>query len=206
VTQCNHEGIGLPGCSTCDPRARRATRRLKILCDVDGVLADFTGLILDYVQNNVGLYYRAEAVDKWDSLAALGLSERWPHFRAQCDALGLCRSMRPLPGAAAFYAALRTIGTVKVCTTPMTAAWLTQRAEWLEEFGVPLAEQIQVHDKADLTGAWDILIDDKPENCDAFVKAGGRAFLIAAPYNARRVTPYPRGTHADCLAWLRGLT
>lgn len=182
-------------------------KRLRILCDVDGVLADFVGLVLDYVQRNTGLSYLHSAVDRWDCFGALGLEEHWPYFRTQCDELGLCRSMRELPGARAFYAELERLGTVKVCTTPMTPAWLTQRAEWLVEFGVDLKNQIQIHDKDDLAGAWDVLIDDKAENCEAFAKAGGVAWCIATPYNTH-LKPQGgvrRGTHAECLAWLRGL-
>ena len=39
-------------------------KRLRILCDVDGVLADFVGLVLDYVQKNTGLSYLPSAVDQ----------------------------------------------------------------------------------------------------------------------------------------------
>lgn len=188
-----------------------ARTRLRILCDVDGVLADFVGLVLDYVQRNTGLYYRPNALDDWDMLGCLGLGEHWPFFRKQGDELGLCRSMRELPGAREFYAELQQIGEVKPCTTPMTPAWLTQHAEWLIDFGVPFDQQIQIKDKHDLAGAWDVLIDDKAENCEAFVKAGCRAFCIATPYNAHVITEagslglLRRGTHAECLAWLRSL-
>jgi 5'(3')-deoxyribonucleotidase len=189
------------------------TRTLRILCDVDGVLADFVGLILDYVQKNTGLSYRPEAVDQWDMLQCLGLGDHWTYFRTQCDELALCRTMRPLPGARAFYAELEQIAgaaNVRVCTTPMTPAWLTQRAEWLVEFGVPFERQIQIRDKHELAREDLVLIDDKAENCTAFVKAGGRAFCVATPYNTHLAELHygndvPRGTHAECLAWLRGL-
>jgi 5'(3')-deoxyribonucleotidase len=83
----------------------------------------------------------------------------------------------------------------------MNAAWLTQRAEWLEAFGVPLDQQIHTHCKHALSGTWDILIDDRAENCEAFERAGGRAFCIATPYNTQCTTV--RGTHDECLRWLR---
>jgi 5'(3')-deoxyribonucleotidase len=183
-----------------------AARPLRILCDCDGVLADFVGLILDYVARNTGLTYEREAVNEWDCLQCLGLSDHWPYFREQCDRLNLCRDMRPLPGAAEFYAELGRLGHVRVCTTPMTPAWLTQRAEWLIDFGVPLLEQMQIHEKHALAGGaegYDVLIDDRVENCEAFVRAGGRAFCLAAEYNTHVAPHVPRGTHARCLAWLR---
>ena len=179
---------------------------LRILCDVDGVLADFVGLVLDYAARSYGLSAcRREAVDQWDCFAALGMPTEWPRFHAACDTLELCRSMAEIPGAREFYAELRRIGEVRVCTSPMNARWLTQRAEWLEMFGVPLNEQIHWHDKHELAGAYDVLIDDKAENCEAFWRAGGEAYCIATPYNVRVAAHIPRGTHAECLAWLRGV-
>lgn len=193
--------------------ARECTGRegpLRILCDVDGVLADFVGLVLDYVRKNTGLAYLPSAVDEWDCFACLNLSEHWPFFREQVDCLGLCRSMRPLPGAREWFTEVERIGTVKVCTTPMTCAWLTQRAEWLVEFGIPLKDQIQAFEKAELAGSWDVLIDDKVENCITFAAAGGRAFCIATPYNTTlangsETSAIKRGSHAECLTWLRSL-
>jgi 5'(3')-deoxyribonucleotidase len=189
----------------------RAASRLRILCDADGVLVDFVGLVLDYVQKNTGLYYLPSAIDQWDCFAALSLPEHWPYFRDQCDRLQLCRSMRPMLGAAEFLAELRRRGDVAICTTPMTPGWLTQRAEWLEAFGVPLKEQIHCHAKQDLvrygsqTSGWDILVDDKVENCQAFVDAGGAAFCITAAYNTHCPPTIPRGDWRACLAWLDGL-
>lgn len=195
---------------------------LRILCDCDGVLADFVGLVLDYVRNKTGLSYRPEAVDQWDCFKCLGLSEHWPYFRDACDGLELCRSMREvvwqLPGglvpAHEFFAELERIAgdpaRVVVCTTPMTVSWLSQRAAWLEAFGVPLARQKHTHDKADLVGAWDVLIDDKAEHCADFTRAGGVAFCIATPYNTHLAdlpggAAIARGSHADCLRYLRNL-
>jgi 5'(3')-deoxyribonucleotidase len=193
---------------TAAPRA--SAQALNLLCDADGVIIDFVRLVLDYVQKNTGLSYLHSAIDQWDCFAALGLQEHWPYFRRQCDELKLCRTMLPLPGAREFLTELERIANVKICTTPMTPGWLTQRAEWLEEFGVPLNRQLHFHDKHDLVPAWDVLIDDKVENCEAFVKAGGQAFCIATPYNTEfkasfHGAPRARGTHAECLAWVRRL-
>lgn len=183
--------------------------RLRILCDCDGVLSDFVGLVLDYVHRNTGMRYQHHAVDQWDCFAALGLSEHWPYFKSQCDSLELCRHMREMVGARALWAEIKRIDPrAKVCTTPMTTKWLTQRAEWLECFGVPLEDQWQGHGKEDFASKFDVLIDDKVENCVDFRKAGGVSFCIASAYNtpAHGLPPnVPRGTHADCAAWLREL-
>lgn len=188
-----------------------ARRPLRILVDCDGVLADFVGLVLRYVERTYGMRPQREAIDQWDCFKAIGMGECWPAFRSWCDTLGECRAMVELPGGRELWAECLRLGApgmVKVCTTPMTVAWLSQRAAWLEAFGVPLGDQIQVHGKEALAGGaagYDVLIDDKLENCRAFVDAGGRAFCIAAAYNAHAPSYVPRGGHTDCIEWLRAL-
>ncbi len=197
----------------------RAAPRLRVLVDCDGVLADFVGLCLDYAARQYGLTYQRAAIDQWDCLAAMGLEpSEWGRFSASVGPLELCRRMATLPGAAAFLVALEAEygpDNVKIATTPMNAQWLTQRAEWLEEhFAIPVARQIHIHDKDDLTRhyiapgprGWDILIDDKVENCAAFQDAGGLAFCIAAPYNTHCPEEIARGNHAECLTWVAAVT
>lgn len=188
---------------------------VRILCDCDGVLSDFVGAVIDYVARTYGMRVCREAIDKWDCFAAVGCGGEWPRFHTACDELQLCRRMAELPGARELWSAvLAADPDARVCTTPMTPKWLTQRAEWLIEFGVPLVSQIQVHGKEALARAGVILIDDRAENCEAFVRAGGRAYCIATPYNAHLdelthdmalVVRPQRGTHAECVAWLREL-
>lgn len=188
--------------------------RLRIFVDCDGVLADFVGAVLDYLARNTPLtQVRREAIDRWDCFAAVGCAEQWPYFSKACDQLDLCRNMRELPGARELWAeCLRlSAGQARVLTTPMTVAWLSQRAAWLESFGIPLGAQIQIGKSAcksllvNETDTGCVLIDDKVENCEAFQRAGGWAFCIAAPYNAHVSPHVPRGTHAEAIEWLRAV-
>jgi hypothetical protein len=179
---------------------------------VDGVLADFVALCLDYVARNYGLRYERSAIDQWDCMAAMGFPKsEWKLFGERIGPMLMCRRMPLMQGAVEFYAKLVRLGEVKVATTPFNAVWLTQRAEWLEEFGIPIDRQIHIHEKQDLAcgmseEGWEILIDDKVENCVAFVEAGGRAFCIAAPYNNHCPDHIERGSHADCLEFVRALS
>jgi 5'(3')-deoxyribonucleotidase len=184
--------------------------RLRIFVDCDGVLADFVGAVLDYLARNTPLtQVRREAIDQWDCFAAVGCSEHWAFFRDQCDKLNLCRSMAELPGARELWAECQRLGEARVLTTPMTVAWLSQRAAWLEAFGIPLGQQIQIGKDACksllVSKDFNLLIDDKAENCEAFQRAGGWAFCLAAPYNAHVSPEIPRGTHAEAIEWLRAV-
>jgi hypothetical protein len=188
---------------------------LRIFVDCDGVLSDFVGCVLDYLARNTPLtQVRREAIDQWDCFAAVGCAEQWPYFSKACDQLDLCRNMRELPGARELWAeCLRlSAGQARVLTTPMTVAWLSQRAAWLEAFGIPLGQQIQIGksllsgDVLDGVGEYGrLLIDDKPENCEAFQRAGGWAFCLAAPYNTHVSADIPRGDHAQAIEWLRAV-
>jgi hypothetical protein len=186
---------------------------LRILVDCDGVLSDFVGLVLDFAESHYGLRYRRECIDRWNHWECMNIPDLHTRLAALVGPLELCRRMLPLQGAAAFLAGLERLGEVKVATTPMNAAWMAQRATWLEDFGVPLARQIHMHGKADLARGgdpnapgWDILIDDHAENCEAFQAAGGWAFCIAAPYNEHVDANIPRGTYEECLAWVAAVS
>jgi 5'(3')-deoxyribonucleotidase len=180
-------------------------RNLRVLCDVDGVLADFVDTFLGFVSRHYGVTYQRSAIDNWDPFAALGLAPAWGDFRHYVETHDLCRKMSPLGGAQAFWRALSGRYDVKIATSPQPyGAWLEQRSEWLRcELGIPFDLQIHLTDKADLVGTFDVLIDDSPHNCQSFEAAGGRAFCIAAPYNLNVAAR--RGTYAQCLAWLASL-
>lgn len=192
--------------------ARPWSPGLRVLVDCDGVLSDFVQLCLEYVASQYGRHFTREQIDQWDYGAAMGLTDFWPRLGDDVERLQLCRTMPVLPGASAFLRQLERlegVSSVKICTTPMNVAWLSQRAAWLvAEMGVELKRQIQIHDKQDLAGdgwsgtKWDILIDDKIENCADFVNAGGLAFCISAPYNTECPAHIPRGDHQMALAWV----
>jgi len=144
----------------------------------------------------------------WDHFAGARLpSHAWVGLAWLVKSEQACRHINVLPGASKFWSSLQAAGHhVRVCTSPLPNCpeWMSQRAAWLQmHFGIPPQQQIHMHDKADLAGAYDVLIDDKPKNCELFVAAGGRAYCIAQPYNMNVATP--RGDYAACLTWLAAL-
>lgn len=181
---------------------------LRVLCDVDGVLANFVEACLRYAEAKHGVHMSEEAVTEWEHGQAIGIPTLIEEMRRDPGIAGLCRAMRAYPEAKAFWDALckhPRVGVVFAATVPFCAEWLTPRAQWLERFGVPLAQQKHLFQKDGLAGGaagWHVLLDDKPKNCEAFVAAGGKAYLIARPYNTNSTFDGPRGGYGDCLRWL----
>lgn len=187
-------------------------RPLRVLCDVDGVLADFMSTAREYAHTYYPSAKTSETlphhIDVWDPGDALGVPKLMSFMRDDPHIGQWCRGMREFPMARAFWAQLCAhprVGVVNVATVPFCAAWLTPRAQWLESFGIPLKQQTHIHAKEALAGGfsgWDVLIDDNRDNCEAFHHAGGRAFMIARAYNSEYAGCVQRGDYADCLRWL----
>jgi 5'(3')-deoxyribonucleotidase len=158
--------------------------RLRILLDCDGVLAHFTRTFLEYF----GSTARDEDINRFDIAKALGMpADSYARFGADVGWLNLCSVIPPYPGARAFVAALQARHDVYACTSPLNAAWLSQRAAWLERHvGIPLKQQIHCADKSLVAGG--VLIDDAIHNCAAFP---GRSILFAQPWNAEGAPDSP---------------
>lgn len=178
----------------------------EILCDVDGVLADFVGMTLDYVQRTYGLRYLRSAIDQWDICTALSIPTLNTDMARDIGPQGLCSKIEPYAGAREFLSALELVAPVKIATSPFNIPWLGQRSEWLEKhMAVPLKRTIYVNAKADLARPGRLLIDDSDTHCTAFVAAGGLAFCIEQNWNTQCPGHIPRGNLADALAFAQSL-
>lgn len=164
------------------------TTKLKILLDVDGVLANFTRAFLDYFGNGA----TDADITQWDIVKALADGphalpvDAYRQFGEDVGRLNLCSTIQPYPGSRDFVDTLRALGhEVVACTSPMNAAWLSQRAAWLERhFDIKVKHQIHCSDKSRIEG--DVLIDDNWEHCHDFVRGRGQqrfALLFDRPWN-----------------------
>jgi 5'(3')-deoxyribonucleotidase len=157
-----------------------------VLLDVDGVLADFAGALLDWA----GPQYTRDHLSEWDLTKALGLADRQSEFDAVAGEPGFCESLPLLDGAQDFVEDLRLVADIVVVTSPYSAAklWTYDRLIWLERhFKITKHDVIFAKRKHLVRG--DVMIDDGPHNVEAFVRAGGRGLLIDQPWNRHYVTP-----------------
>jgi len=151
---------------------------MKCLLDMDGVLADFTG----------GIFNRVRGVPEPKELT-------WDHVRDnEWGLLGLDFWLRLalMPAAKDIYwAAIKTFGVsnVGVLSSPvMTPGCVEGKKAWLSQHFPSLATgHIFFGSRKEFFAHPDILlVDDRDENVDNFLAAGGAALLVPAKWNRRK--------------------
>lgn len=164
---------------------------MRILLDVDGVIADFTGGVLSDIEHILGRYYEPHQVTRWSIKEALGLSDRdWKRIVDE----SICREgfayfLDPYPGAVAAVNQLADAHDVYFVTSPFYSGetWMHDRTEWLcKHFGQTQGRKV-VHTSHKHLVDGDFLVDDKPETVWewARVHVGRVGVLWDRPYNRR---------------------
>lgn len=153
---------------------------MRILCDVDGVLADTTGEFLEGLKILAGKAFDPADVGEWDYQKALNISAEeehvgwsWVHTETTPE----------VEGSVAAIQRLAQRHRVVFVTAPHShiSDWTFGRERWLKKrFGnLPI---IHTTNKELIPGS--VLIDDKPENIGAWQNAhGGLGILFAQPWN-----------------------
>lgn len=147
------------------PRFRRFKmgNRLRLLFDVDEVLADFQGPALDIIYEVTGRRYVPEDFEVWDIFSVLNDDERDKVFSV-IERPSFCRLLEPIKGAIKAVKEIQTFADVYPVTSPFhSLPWVIERTEWLGHyFGWKKSEVVFTGAKF-LVGA-DGLLDDKPDN------------------------------------------
>jgi 5'(3')-deoxyribonucleotidase len=168
-----------------------------ILCDVDGILLDFTSTYLQLVEEMFGrkhheselhsFNYHESIVSKSEDRAIWARIEKTP---------GLVLNSIPLyEGSMKFLSQLRDIGRVVACTSPASALWTAERATWLREKAHFDRKDIVIaSDKSLVVGNY--LVDDHFDNVHAWSAAKSRAaddglgILLSRPWNIKHSMDY----------------
>lgn len=157
---------------------------MRILIDVDGVLADFVGGLCREL-NAMGYRRRPEDFRHWCLNRTLppgelgdadGVAKTWR----------FCLNLEWYEGAIAFVKALQSAGEVTAVTAPYAGStyWMHERADWLTPVISPRDVVFTYGErKRDIRG--DVLIEDHPGNASAWLNANpeGFAILIDRPWN-----------------------
>ncbi len=160
-------------------------KKRRILCDVDGVWADFLVPALDIVHSISGRRYGLEEFHDWDIFETIP-REHEPAFYEAWKMPGMCLSIPVIPGSHEGVKGLQERGELYIVTSPMHIAptWEEERRNWLlHHFGIPRRRVVQVSDKFVVSGDW--LIEDKPKNLELWLAEypNGRGILWTQPYN-----------------------
>ncbi len=164
-----------------------------VAVDVDGVLADFAGAAVQYARVLTGREI------PYGSLTEYDLSKLWPEIkeemRAHWRSRGFCALLQLVAGSKCSFKTLERIfgrDKIRFVTTPMPNSefWIPERTAWLKShFGASPNDIIYTDDKTVDTKS-KYLIDDRPENCEAWAKTGRPALLVWQPFNGAYQVPF----------------
>lgn len=167
-----------------------------VLCDLDGVLADFSRAAC--VLHGRPTY----AVTKWNWYTDWGMDsyEFWAPIK---DAgVGFYNSfVRPTPWCRELYDYLRLNYPMIIATaTPLHPGLICGKAKWIEDILSPHPPVHFGNDKSLMAAPDRVLIDDRNENVNAFRDAGGHAITFPQPWNVmHKMTKHRVQYVKDCL-------
>lgn len=160
---------------------------MKLLLDVDGVVADFIGSLLETINSKL----QPSDIKEWGFLEILPSDER-----AKAEAVlkkpSFWRNLPLLDGAKEGVQELRDRGfEITWLTSPWESCpgWDRARTEWVHHHFDERDPVIVRKDKEKVDG--DVFIDDKPDNIEKWQKAhpNKKAFIFDAPYNQKCMAP-----------------
>lgn len=176
-----------------------------VLLDVDGVLCDFVGSLLEAINAYTNMEFQREDITGWDVAESLRIPKKTLNevYKRSISLPGWCKRLQPYPGAVDGFRRLKEVAEVHIVTTPFASSdfWLQERVEWLHTHFKVKPEEITFTSRKELVKG-DYLVDDKVETC---VKWGGkirarqeRAILWSTPHNK---LPVDAGCYRRAWSW-----
>jgi 5'(3')-deoxyribonucleotidase len=166
-----------------------------ILCDLDGVLADFASLAIEklnwYVDEPIAqMTIESYAhVGKFNIAEVYGISMSEFWLRLEKGDKFWCNE-KPFPWAKDLLDWLGTIAPVTICTSPSNhPVACKQKTEWVEKHLGLNNNHLMIGSRKYLMGkSENLLIDDYERNVKAFRDAGGKAIQVPSNWNTNPLT------------------
>lgn len=162
---------------------------MRLLCDIDGVCADYVGGLIQAIDDICGKKIQRESLTTWDFFESLPLTDIDKAFlREEINAPGFCQSLKVLPGAKEGITAIKKLGIeVLFVTAPYVTSpsWCHERSNWLISNGFAANHNEIIHTAAKHAISGDVLVDDNPDNVRAWEthNPNGTGIIFRAPYN-----------------------
>lgn len=138
-------------------------RRKRMGIDVDEVLADFQGAVLDIARETLGVHMTPADLPSWDLFNAFPEDQR-EILRKESKRPGFCASLKVNPGTQEAVRELRNYADLYAVTSHYDShTWVSERDWWLKtHFGIERSHVI--HTSAKFMVGVDMFLDDKPSN------------------------------------------
>ncbi len=154
-------------------------RKPVILVDVDGVLANFVGGVLQTLKL-FGFKKTVDQITDLDLSKCLSKAE-FTALESVIHKPGWCTTLEWYPLAKVFLEVLKDIGEVYAVTAPFQAhTWCGERLDWLSHY-IPKERVIFTSAKHLIEG--DFLIEDSPGNLINWQRPKRTGVLINRPWN-----------------------
>jgi len=160
-----------------------------IAIDLDDVILDFVGNLVDVLNTEYDAGLTRESVTDWDLTKILDpiIGESWWKWWERRD--WLWAQAPAVPGAIGGLEKLRRNGHYLEIVTAKPRWAEAQTFRWLGKWRppvhrvtiIPVEQKLK---KSEVTFA-ELLIDDKPDNCEEFLQANRRAILFKRPHNEK---------------------
>lgn len=142
------------------------SRKPVVLCDVDGVIADFKGHFVDTINEHYCSGHKPSAITTWDIFESFPNVPELARLRVydELKRPGWCERIPHYDGAVDGVRLLQKLAQVVFVTSPYPAhpTWAYERDVWLRKrFGLRI-EIIHTDHKHHVAG--DVFIDDKPSH------------------------------------------
>ena len=157
----------------------------RIFLDMDGVLVDFVGGALKIHGWTQGQLQSAMVLGEWDLTKPMGLTqdEFWKPIHEAGEQFWI--DLRPLPWITEMIGLAVSLGDCWIVTAPTRSpSSYSGKVKWLQNwFGHNMIRVILTSQKHFLAQKDTLLIDDRTETVQRFVKAGGRGVVFPTLHN-----------------------
>lgn len=174
-----------------------------VLCDVDGVLADFIGHVCTHVnENQVRPEVSPASFTSFDLESGL-TGPQMALAKALIGEPGFCSTVPWYEGSKDFFWYLCATFDTYAITAPWPSdTWCAERLQWLKSY-LPREDVIFASSKGKANVCGDVMIEDNADTLEKWVERwGGSGILIDRPWNkscdhpfVMRVKDYAEARH-----------